>query len=356
MRLAGWIVLAACGASPSTPAPRAPTPPDVPAPPERPTTIEEDDAAVDPIAVLAPDDANATAMIPARIQLEHGGASIETPGGNQLIDKVRVFAKQGGLVRVAVRLPHARFSVWTQPDALLSSIKRDQVVSQFAGGGGGFGDKQVTLKAGAPVQRLARKDKWSQIRYVGRMQVEGWVPDAALAELGQRRGMFGPIITNGVFVFKGTVLRTESKWGSRELAVVAQPQLRVELVQSVDRMWSEIRYSDLEVQVSAFINKQMREGRIAETRGPETPPPKVSTNELAPSGTCLHARIDGEAIDYIVGDQRVGLDDAGDGWWNLAVDTPWGPITFVARGSGKDTLAACAPDGSVPKPRPPSVP
>lgn len=42
------------------------------------------------------------------------------------------------------------------------------------------------------------------------------------------------------------------------------------------------------------------------------------------SGTCLYARAKGDAIGDIVGNRPVELDDAGAGWWTLAIDTRGG--------------------------------
>jgi len=71
---------------------------------------------------------------------------------------------------------------------------------------------------------------------------------------------------------------------------------------------------------------------------------------MVPEATCLYARDQGEPIGYLVGDQRVEL-AASDrlGWWKLAIDTPWGPTTFAARGATKLELLPC---GSVPPPAP----
>ena len=59
-----------------------------------------------------------------------------------------------------------------------------------------------------------------------------------------------------------------------------------------------------------------------------------------------HKRVD-------LGVARVELDDTGNGWWTLTVDTPWGPLAFAAQGPTKSELVACAPPGSVPPVAPP---
>jgi hypothetical protein len=44
----------------------------------------------------------------------------------------------------------------------------------------------------------------------------------------------------------------------------------------------------------------------------------------------------------------VALDDLGNGWWSVTLDTPWGALGFAARGPSKTELSACAPPGTVP--------
>ena len=337
------MVLAACGGV----APPVSAPP----PPLRPPVTRAglpDAPAVDPIAVLLPrDDEQVSWLVPGRIQLELGGAAIEGPGGDRPLE-VAAIDRQGNAVRAAVRLSHARFSVWTDRDRLLGIVQRNQRVTDGAELPGAM---HVELRAGARVSRLARKDGRTRVRFVGAMEVEGWIPDAALADAGPRRDRVGRIPSGRrtLMVIPGAVIRTEPKWAARALAMAVDGQF-LDTVQELDPAWVEVAYADGDVSVHGYVSRRDPPGRVHRTRGPEVPPPVVAPNGKVASGTCLHARAGGEAVGYVVGDLEVELDDQGNGWWSVVLDTPWGPIAFAARGPVRTDLVVCAPAGSVPPP------
>jgi len=344
----GWICLFACGA------PVAPARPTAHAPPRR-IKADPDRPPVDPIAALTPDDEAAVSwVIPKPIQLELGGAVIGAAGAGRPIE-VGAIDRQGSLERVAVRLDHARFSVWIDHAHMLSVLTRDQRIAvrgvPLAGS-----DVEVVLRAGATVQRLARRDRSTQVRYLGALQVEGWVPDAVLGYRGRARDGTGRIPTGRrtLMVIPGAVIRAEPRWVASELAIIANGYF-LDTIRDVDEAWTEVSYEDGDVAVHGFVSKRDPPGTVYHWRDSDGTTTS-SPNTTAASGTCLYARAGGDAIGYVVGNRPVELDDAGAGWWTLTLDTPWGPIGFTARGATRNELAACAPPGTVPLFAPPGTP
>jgi len=340
-----WLLiasLAACGGAPPAAPAAAPAAP-------APRTRADDPQAVDPIAALAPDRGGEQVswLVPGRAQLELGGAAIEAPGGDRPLE-IGVIERQGNLVRAAVRLPHARFSVWTDRARLFALLVADHRLDTGAIPGGA-GEVQVVLRAGARVRRIAHKDGATRVRFVGAVEVEGWVPDRLLGEGGRRRDPIGRIPSGRrtLHVMPGAVIRAEPRWAGAALATMADGYF-VDTVRELDPPWLEVAYADGDVSVRGYLSKQDPPGRVHRAKDPEVPPPVVVPNGKVASGTCLYARPRGEAIGYVVGDRDVELEDLGGSWWTLAIDTPWGPIAFAARGPTRRDLAACAPPGSVP--------
>jgi hypothetical protein len=348
VRLLAIASLAACGgAAAPAPAP-GPAPPGAPAPR---STRPDEQPAIDPIAALAPDrdGEQVSRLVPGRVQLELGGTAIEAPGGDHALE-VGVIERQGSLVRAAVRLPHARFSVWTERAHLLAQLRADHRLTAGAAHDVS-GDVYAVLRAGASVRRLERKGGRTRVRFVGAVEVEGWVPDELLADSGPRRGGAGRIPTGRptLHVLPGAVIRTEPRWSAAALATLAGSPF-VDSVRELDPPWVVVAYADSHVSVRGYLSRTDPPGRVHRPRGPDVPPLAVAPNARVPSGTCLYARPRGEAIGYVVGDRDVELDELGGGWWTLALDTPWGAIAFAARGPTRRDLAACAPPGSVPPP------
>ena len=84
-------------------------------------------------------------------------------------------------MRAAVRLEHARFSIWTDRARVLGVLARDFVMPALYRAND---ETHVVLREGAIVRRLAQKDKRTQVRYVGAIEVEGWVPDELSSKPG----------------------------------------------------------------------------------------------------------------------------------------------------------------------------
>lgn len=331
MRALAIALLSACTASP--PPAAHPAPPRAGASrPNRPP--------VDPIAALAGDPGEVAWLVPGPMQLELGGPTLAAGGSGRPID-VAPIDDQGNLVRVAVRLEHARFSLWIDRGKLLAVLTRDHKIDPLGPPVIGS-DVEVVLRAGARLQRLAHKDHATHVRYLGELEVEGWVPDALLGERGRARDGAGRIPTGrpNRMVTPGSVIRTEPKWAASALATTVNTGF-LDVIERVDDAWLEVAYEDGDVSVRGFVSLRDPPGRVHRWPERDTTPTAAPTGKVA-AGTCLYARPRGEAIGYVVGDRPAELEDAGDGWWTLTLDTPWGPIGFAAQGAAGE-LAACGP-------------
>jgi hypothetical protein len=338
-----WSILAVlvtglvgCGGAP----PSAPTGTPNPKPrvPARPI---DDGPSVDPIAALAPSETVAY-LVPGRVQLDLGGTAIDGPGGTKPIE-VSLIGRQGNLVRAAVRLEHARFSVWTERARVLGVLARDFVMPAIYRPGD---ETRVVLRAGAIVQRLKRDGARTQIRFVGALEVEGWIPDELIVDERQLAKRIGRVSTPSR-LFPGAVIRREPKWASEQLALVANAY-SLTTIREIDPAWVVIAYADADVDVQGYVSRRDPPGRVHRPKDPDIAPQKIAPTAKVPSGTCLYTHVKGDPVGYIVGDEDVMLDDAGAGWWTLAIDTPWGPIPFAAQGPSRADLVGCAPAGSVP--------
>ena len=252
----GWLGLAACGS-----AAIAPASPGVPATPRR-ATSEPDRAPVDPILALTPDDATKPSwMVPGPLQLELGGPTVAATGSGQPI-AVGAIDQQGNLERVALRLEHARFSVWIDRAQLLSVMKHDQKI-EVRGVPVVGSQIEVVLRAGAIVRRLGHRDHETKVRYLDALQVEGWVPDAVLGDRGPARDHTGRVPTGRttLMVINGAVIRSEPRWGASELAVVANGYL-LDTIRELDEAWTEVAYEDGDVAVHGFVSKSDPPGRV----------------------------------------------------------------------------------------------
>ena len=211
LRAITWICLAACGGAAPAVAPGRPV-----AAPRTPATADR--APIDPIAALTPDDrAEVSWAVPAALQLELGGVVLPAAGSGRPVE-VAPIDRQGNLVRVALRLEHARFSAWIDRSQLLAVLKRDQRIE--VGGVPITGSEiEVVLRAGATVKRLAHRAHTTQVRYLGALQVEGWVPDAVLGDRGHARDATGRIPTGRrtLMVVPGAVIRSEPRWAASGL-------------------------------------------------------------------------------------------------------------------------------------------
>jgi hypothetical protein len=344
MRFAALLAIAACGQA--SPPPAAPTR----AVSSKHVTAREP---IDVLAALAETGREVSFIVPGTAQLELGGALVSAPDGAEPLEVVPL-DERGNDVRVGVRLEHARFALWTPRARMLAIVARDQRVEERAGASfTAYSPEPVEarLRATALVRRLGHDGHWTKVRYLGALEINGWVPDDALVDhtpTGHTPTGRVPTGRPTLSVFPGIVIRSEPHWGARELAVMATGYFLDE-IRDVDDAWVEVGYEDGDVAVHGFVSRRDPPGRLHHPREADAPP-TVTPNATAPSGTCLYANDAGEPIGYLVGDRQVALDPLHPGWFALSIDTPWGPLAFAARGATESELATCAPPGSVPAP------
>lgn len=236
------------------------------------------------------------------------------------------------LSRVAVTTPAARFVVWVERGDLLAVLSRD--VSTRPAMAPATADIGATLRAGASVDVLERTDERSRVRYSGAVELEMWVPNDALADQGEpidaQQGMpfQGPKLFHGV---PGVAIRAEPRWGTPQLAALARIYFITE-VRTLDDGWSEVEYSDRAVTVRGFASRRDPPVRLASRATASQPSSQLDTNEKLTAGTCLHARARGELVGVtsdVVPVAAVAADR--EGWWDVTMETPWGPMTFAAQ-------------------------
>jgi hypothetical protein len=351
VRIAIAILLAACGA-PSAPIVKAPER-DLDTKPVAPRDVEPDIVVADPIdpilGLAVPDrDAEVSWISPGPARLEIAASPIDTAPPNAPAVPGSILDAQGKLVRIAIRIEAARFSLWMDRSRLFGVIKREQDVR--VADGVMPNDPQPILRSGARVKRLAHRDGFTHVRYVGALEVEGWIPDDALGDRGTARAQYGriPSGTKTLTLLPGSIIRAKPEWAGAQLALAANNYF-VDVVREIDPKWVEVAYEDSDLRVHGFYQRYSPPGRTHRDRvDPDTAPIPIAPNAKVASGSCLYSRAGGEAIGYIVGDRDVMLDAINNGWWRLAIDTPWGPIEFAAHGATAAELDACAPPNSVP--------
>ena len=340
MRIIACVLVIGCGAAPAPLAPER----DLEVQPTKreAEALPDPVAPIDPMLGLAPptSDQAVSWVSPGQARLEIAAVPIETAPANAPPIAVSILDAQGSLVRLAVRLEHARFSLWMDRAHLYGVITREQRVRV----GTSPRDAQPTLYAGARVKRLARKDGFTHVRYVGALEIEGWVPSDAVGERGMSRtGGRIPTGRKTLTLLPGSIIRAAPNWNGAQLALAANSYF-VDAIRDVDAKWTEVQYADGDVSVRGFYQRFSPPGRTHRERvDPDSAPVPIAPNARVTAGTCLYARASGEPIGYIVGDRDVALDATTNGWWTLAIDTPWGPITFAARGPTVADLERCQP-------------
>lgn len=328
------IALCACGAADK---PVSPTPISAQPTPKKRVAARPP---IDVIDVLAKPAAESSWIVPGPAQLALGAVSVQALDGAAQLE-VTVLEEQGNDVRVGVRLDHARFALWMARSRLLGVIVRDQrVIERGAFVPVGADPMQAILHDGALVQRLAKQDGQTEVRYVGELEVQGWVPTEVLADrepAGRQKHGRIPTGRRPLMVMPGSIVRAEPQWSGAQLAVLNLAF--VDLIRNVDDAWSEISYEDDDVSVHGYISKQDPPGRVHRRKQAElTVPP--TPNATARDHTCLY--VGGEPVGFIVGDEPVVLDATGRvGWFTLTIDTPWGPIAFDAKGVTEAELGTC---------------
>jgi hypothetical protein len=336
MRVLVACSLIACTAAP----PKSPAKPALTAPTTgRQAASGEPPAPVDIIATLAADPKTSAWLAPGPAQLELGGSSVQATAGAPML-QVDVLEEQGNDARVGARLENVRFAMWTSRARLLSVLVQDvRVEGEFRGPN----SYAVVLRGGAQVRRLAHEESRTKVRYVGALEVEGWVPDSMLTdrvEAGRIKGARIPTRHKAIMVTPGTVIRTEPRWIGKQLAIVSQSYF-LDTVKQLDDGWYEVEYEDSDVRVNGFASTRDPPGRTHRRPPPEPQPPQFTPNATLPNHTCLY--LDEEAIGFVVGDKPALVEKGTRANWMLVTidTTPWGPLQFEARGPDESTLETC---------------
>jgi hypothetical protein len=193
---------------------------------------------VDVLARLSAPLTDASWIIPGPAQLILGGTSLQIADGAPVME-VDLLEEQGNDVRVGIRLEHARFALWTSRARLLAVLARDQRIDGDFGGGPD--PIEVVLHTGTGVRRLAKRDGRTQIRYVGAVEVEGWVPDEVLAERGKAGRHSGRVYSGRkqLMVTPGSIIRTEPRWMGKQLAVMNEGFF-LDTIKEIDDAWVEV--------------------------------------------------------------------------------------------------------------------
>lgn len=293
---------------------------------------------VDVLARLSAEQTETSWIVAGPSQLILGGTSLQIHDGAPLLE-VDLLEEQGNDVRVGIRLEHARFALWTSRARLLAVLTRDQHIDgEF---GGGPDPIEVVLHTGAAVRRLAKKDGRTQIRYVGAVEVEGWVPDDLLAERGKAGRNNGRIYSGRkqLMVTPGSVIRTEPRWMGKQLAVMNEGYF-LDTIKEIDDAWVEVSFEDADVRVHGFVSRHDPPGRTHQRKSPEPAPPAVTPNVTVADHTCLF--VEGEPVGFLTGDREVLLDKGErPNEFVLTIDSPWGAIEFEAHGPAETDLEKC---------------
>jgi len=300
------------------------------------------------LSSLAADAKERSWIAPGPLQLELGTTPIQAEREGVAVEAV-LLDDQGSLVRAGIELPHVRFAAWIERARVFGVMIRETRVLARDGSDFQTGDApmEATLRTGARVKRLAHDHDWTRVRYFGQLEIEGWVHDADVSDRAAPRDGFGrvPRATQVLTVLPGSTIRTEPKWAAHPLATVADGYF-VDALRDVDDTWVEVEYEDSDARVHGFLSKHEPPSRVHRPRDPETVA-LIAPNAKLVAGTCLYAREGGEAIGFVVGESLAEL-TAGTrtGWFAVALDTPWGPITFAAQGANEGELEKCGPASS----------
>lgn len=339
MRVFLIALTVACGAGPHVapaPAREVPRAQVKPPPPAR--------EPVDAIATLAQPQLESSWVVAGPAQLVPGGMTLEPIDDTQPLE-VDLLDERGSEVRVGVRLERVRFAVWMARTRVLGVVAREQQISFHPTREHVALDSPLRLRAGARVAPLAHKHGWTQVRYAGVLEIEGWIPDEAVVDRGPAGRKVArrpaPHARPRMFV-RGTAIRAEPRSLTRVLAVVRHSSF-VDVLRILDDDWLEVSYEDGDVYVHGFASK--REPPLALPRSRDSEPIMASVAESAEhttvaAGTCLFA--EGEPVGLVVSDAPAVLERASRvGLFTVTLDTPWGPVAFEARGTLETELATC---------------
>jgi hypothetical protein len=295
-------------------------------------------APIDAVAVLAQPRVEAGWVVPGPAQLVLGGTSLQAIDDKPL--EIDVLDERGSDVRVGVRLDHVRFALWTARSRLMGVLGREVHISASPMGEVINEAASATLRTGAHVHRLSRKDGYTKVRFIGSLEVEGWVPDDAFGDRGAAGRVTGlrGVQRKPIVIPLGGIIRTEPNVHARVLAL-AHYSMFVDNVEAIDDRWLRVAYSDNDVTVRGYYQQRSSPGATHPAKEPELGA-AVVPNTTVPAQTCLYAS--DEAVGFVVGDRAALVEPSPRiGWFTVTLETPWGPIAFEARGPTESTLVTC---------------
>jgi len=314
--------------------------------------------AIDPITALSdPDKYPRSFIVPGLAELELDSTQLQAaPAAPEL--EVTIIDEQTSMVRVAVRIDGLAFALWTERARLLGIASHDQLIGESAGGG--FWDASsdapfAELRSGAHVRVLGHHDNWTQVRYLGALEIDGWMPDTALRDRTTSDHSVGGRMPTGLptlLTTPGTVVRAEPKWVAREIAVMANGYF-LDTIKEIDDVWAQVGYEDGDIRVRGFVSRRDPPGRVHKPHEAEVGTPTITANATVAKATCLYASQHGEPIGFLLDAHAAEISSGrSPGWYTVTFDTPWGPITFAATGTSEHDLSTCGPP--VPPPAAPS--
>ncbi|HEY0252723.1 MAG TPA: hypothetical protein VGC41_14410 [Kofleriaceae bacterium] len=238
--VSGVVSGGACGGSPPVSPTTAAQPAHV-APHERASNRAP---TIDPIAALtAPDQYPTSFIVPGTASIELDGPTVQAPPALPDV-KGTIVDEQAQWVRVAIRIDGLAYTLWTERARLLGIAKKHTRLSNRRGD---FWDRSgdepfAELRAGARVRMLKREGEWQQVRYLGALELDGWVPTSALvdrttAEITHYGRM--PTGLPTLTATPGTVIRVEPKWVADQIGVMANGFF-LDTVKDIDQAWAEV--------------------------------------------------------------------------------------------------------------------
>lgn len=181
------------------------------------------------------------------------------------------------------------------------------------------------------------------VRYFGALEVSGEIDERSASDRGRADAVHTriPPAAKTVMVTPGTAIRAEPRWDARELAAVATAYFLTDVNELPDG-WIEVEYDDSDVSVHGFVRKTDPPVALHRHRAPPIAP--LEATVPLPNGTCLYAHEGGGPIGFIAGNQ-LGVIQTGvrAGWFAVSFETPWGVITFAARGTSDSGFETCGP-------------
>lgn len=306
--------------------------------------------AIDPITALgSPDRFPQSFIVPGAASLELEGPTVQAPPAAKELQGV-IVDEQPSWVRIAVHVDGVAFALWTERARLLGIVKSRVKLRSRTGEfyDPGIDEPFAELLPGARVRMLKRDGSQEQVRYLGAIELDGWMNvDQLVDRTTDVRANSGRVPTafQTLTALPGTIIRTKPEWQGdmNQLGITANGYF-LDSVKDIDDKWVEVAYEDGDIHVRGYVSSQDPPGRVHKPHEAETPPPKIAPNAQIAAGTCLYAKQGGDPIGFASAAKDVELSSGrSPGWYAVTIDSPWGMLTFLAHGTSEHDLEACGP-------------